>query len=199
MRTKKGEKERLRLVILDKAIAYFKRHGRVGSGTEYVMRAMGLTRGALYSHFKSKDDLFAHAICRDLENLESAIAQRLRERGAAALASLIAEHLSERSLHDVAGGCVFTSLGSDMQRSKASHRAMYEERIDRLYELFATALRVHFPDADDLDLKNKALNLYSSLVGTLAMARSVKDPTRAKEILDAGRSLLISSYTKGRM
>src|SRR6185295_9837667 len=119
MKTKKGEKEKLRGVILDKAIQYLKRHGRAGSGTDPLMSYAGLTRGALYSHFKSKDDLFAQAVSYDLARLEENLARRFEEEGsAAALRKMIEDHLSEESLTNVEASCAFTSLSSDMQRSK---------------------------------------------------------------------------------
>ena len=74
---------------------FLKRHGRVGSGTNQMMKYAGLTRGALYSHFKSKDDLFAQAICHDFSRLEESLARRFREHGKSALKQMIEDHLSE--------------------------------------------------------------------------------------------------------
>lgn len=196
MKTKKGEKEKLRGLILDKAIAYLKKHGHGGTGTDEIMKFMGLTRGALYSHFKSKDDLFANAVCQDLKKLEANLAQHFIADGPKALQKIIEAHLSEKSLTDVEGGCAFTSLSSDMQRSKATHRGMYEAYMNRIYALFAKALHAQFPKDSQEQSQHKALNLYSSLVGTLTMARTMKDKNKALEILKSGRELLISQYVK---
>ncbi len=196
MKTKKGEKEKLRGLILDKAIAYLKKHGRGGSGTEQIMRAMGLTRGALYSHFKSKDDLFTNAVCHDLKRLEESISHRLTHDGPMALERIIEDHLSVNSLTDVEGGCAFTSLSSDMQRSKAIHRGKYEAYMKRIYALFAQALSEQFPEDSHATSYHKALNLYSGLVGTLTMARTMKDPVKSKEILDAGKAFLKKNFTR---
>lgn len=195
MKTKKGEKEKLRGVILDKAIQYLKRNGRAGSGTDPMMSYAGLTRGALYSHFKSKDDLFAQAICYDLARLEETLARRFREDRASGLRKMIEDHLSEKSLTNVEESCAFTSLSSDMQRSKPAHRALYEEHMVRIYALFARALQEQFPGDTPDESHAKATNLYSGLVGTLTMARTMKDPKRAREILEAGRKFLIGSFT----
>src|SRR5579862_8217694 len=190
MKTKKGEKERLRTVILDKAVQFLKRHGRVGSGTNQMMKYAGLTRGALYSHFRSKDDLFAQAICHDLSRLEEILAQRFRDEGSAALTRMIEDHLSERSLTDVEESCAFTSLSSDMQRCRPAHRALYENYMVRIYALFANALKDQFPGDSPEENQAKATNLYSGLVGTLTMARTMKDLKRAREILESGKRFL---------
>lgn len=196
MKTKKGEKEKLRQIILDKAIAFFKKHGRGGSGTEQIMSYMNLTRGALYSHFKSKDDLFASAVAHDLKKLEESLNHRAKHDGPLALKKIIEDHLSEKNLTDVEGGCAFTSLSSDMQRCKASHRGMYEFSMNRIYELFAKML--HEQSTEDTAEQNyvKALNLYSALVGTLTMARTMKDPVKAREILKSGKEFLIEQFVR---
>src|SRR5437870_2258693 len=100
MRTKKGEKEKLRAVILDKAVSYFKKRGRGSASTDQIMKNAGLTKGALYSHFKSKEDLFAQAICRDLKHLEEVLQAIFREKEPLALRFVIETHLSEKSLVD---------------------------------------------------------------------------------------------------
>jgi TetR/AcrR family transcriptional repressor of nem operon len=195
MKTKKGEKEKLRARILDKAIQYLKRHGRAGSGTDPLMSYAGLTRGALYSHFKSKDDLFAQAVSYDLARLEENLARRFGEEGSsAALRKVIKDHLSEESLTNVEASCAFTSLSSDMQRSKPVHRALYEEYMVRIYAMFARALKEQFPNDSPEESLARATNLYSGLVGTLTMARTMKDPKRAREILESGKRFLIQTF-----
>lgn len=196
VKTKKGEKEKLRKVILEEAVAYLKQRGQGGTATDDLMTHMGLTRGALYSHFKSKDELFAFAVCRDLEKLEQSLKNQFDQFGPAALQKIIEAHLSEKSMSDVKGSCVFTSLSSDMVRSKAVYRSMYERQMNKIYDLFAEALHQKFP----LDAKEqsyvRAINLYSGLVGTLTMARTMKDAAKAKLILESGRKFLIENFAE---
>ena len=196
MKTKKGEKEKLRRVILENAISFFKRNGRSGSASEDLMKNMGLTRGALYSHFKSKDDLFAHAVSHDLARLEEITAFIIKRDGPLALRTMIEAHLSENSLTDIENSCAFTSLSSDMNRSKTAHRGIYEAHMDRIYALFAKALHEQFPQDTPEQSHAKALNLYSGLVGTLSMARTMKDRDKALQILASGREFLISQFTR---
>lgn len=196
MKTKKGEKEKLRRVILEKAISFFKRNGRSGSASEAIMKNMGLTRGALYSHFKSKDDLFAHAVSHDLDRLEEITEFIIKRDGPMALRTMIEAHLSENSLTDIENSCAFTSLSSDMNRSKAAHRGIFEAHMDRIYALFTKALHEQFPEDTIEQSHMKALNLYSGLVGTLSMARTMKDRDKALKILEAGRQFLMENFLR---
>ncbi len=196
MKTKKGEKEKLKLLILERATAYFKKQGRSGSASEHMMSEMKLTRGALYSHFKDKDDLFVQAVSHDLGVLEAVIADRLKTVSHGAIAGMIDDHLSEHSLQNVGNSCVFTSLSSDMNRCKASERKIFESHMIRLYELFEEGLARDFPKATKSELHAKAINLYSGLVGTLSMARTMKTSSLANEVLQNGRDFLRSQFTR---
>ena len=79
MRKTKEEAERTRQQILDAARRVFYAHGVGRSSLESVARAAGVTRGAVYWHFKDKADLFL-AMREDVFN-------PLRERTDALLAA----------------------------------------------------------------------------------------------------------------
>lgn len=64
----------------------------------------------------------------------------------------------------------------------------------RIFALFARALQDQFPQDSPEESLAKATNLYSCLVGTLTMARTMKDPKRAKEILESGKRFLIDTF-----
>jgi TetR/AcrR family transcriptional repressor of nem operon len=190
MKTKKGEKEKLRIVILEKVLAILKKHGRSGAGINKLMEQAGLTTGALYSHFKSKDEMFAQAVCHDLKKLEISLTNIFEEEGPNAFKVMIERHLSEENLLNVSNSCVFTSLSTDMQRSKASHRAAYELIMLRIYKLMAD----HFKSGSSSERMAKATNLYSSLIGTLGLARTMKSHDEALVILSSGRKFLIQTF-----
>lgn len=194
MKTKKGEKDRLRVEILDRAIAYFKEHGSGGSGIASIMEHVGLTTGALYSHFKSKDDLFGETICRELERLEFALYQIFKKEKKNALKVMIEMYFEEERLIEVGDGCVFTALGSDMHRSKSAHRQRYEESTEKVYQLFADSIQLQFPDESPEGCYEKAIVLYSGMVGSMTMARTVKNIKVAHKILAAEKKHLIQNF-----
>lgn len=66
VKSRKAEQfDATRRILLDTARALFAEHSFAGTGTEEVVRRAGVTRGALYYHFKDKRALFV-AVVNDL-------------------------------------------------------------------------------------------------------------------------------------
>jgi AcrR family transcriptional regulator len=80
-RTQAERSEATRAALLGAARRLFAAHGYAGTGREEIVRAAGVTRGALYHHYDGKEDLFRAVY----EELEHEIVARV---GAAAAASV---------------------------------------------------------------------------------------------------------------
>jgi AcrR family transcriptional regulator len=76
----RSEATRQRLVIAARGL--FAARGYAGVGTEEIVRAAGVTRGALYHQFRDKADLFAAVA----ETIEAEIAQQIAAGALAAAA-----------------------------------------------------------------------------------------------------------------
>src|SRR6187551_2532021 len=79
-RTQAERSESTRSTLIEAARALFAERGYADVGTEEIVRAAGLTRGALYHHFDGKRDLFEAVY----ERVEVELAERI---AAGALAS----------------------------------------------------------------------------------------------------------------
>ena len=73
MRYGKEHKQATRRRILETAGRRFKRDGIDGSGIATVMADAGLTNGAFYAHFASKQDLVATAVADQLRDQHASI------------------------------------------------------------------------------------------------------------------------------
>ena len=81
-----------------------------------------------------------------------------------------------------------------MQRAASEYRKRFEGYTVRIYELFSGAIHEQFPMLSKEECHEKALFLYSGLVGTMSMARTMKDVNLAYQVLASGRKALIESY-----
>jgi TetR/AcrR family transcriptional repressor of nem operon len=97
---------RTRAEILDHAGRLFRLRGYAGTSIDDVMLAAGLTRGAFYAHFTSKDDLFTEAVI-------AGTGLRARLRGAAP-AVVLKAYLDKAELVASAPTCVLAALPSDI-------------------------------------------------------------------------------------
>src|SRR5436853_3330270 len=68
MRVSRVQAEENRQTVIDVASRLFREHGFDGIGLKDLMEAAGLTQGAFYKQFASKDDLAAQASRRALES-----------------------------------------------------------------------------------------------------------------------------------
>lgn len=72
-RTQAERSEATREALVEAARALFAERGYAGIGTEEIVRAAGVTRGALYHHFDGKRDLFEAVYVR----IEAELAERI--------------------------------------------------------------------------------------------------------------------------
>jgi AcrR family transcriptional regulator len=70
---KAEQSEATRTALLEVALDLFSRRGYAGVPTEEIVRAAGVTRGALYHHFKDKRDLFEAVV----ERVEQQVMERV--------------------------------------------------------------------------------------------------------------------------
>src|SRR5919106_911893 len=108
---------RTRAEILEHAGRLFRLRGYAGTNIDDVMLAAGLTRGAFYAHFNSKDDLFTEAVI-------AGTGLRTRLRGAQPAAVLKA-YLDKAELVASAPTCVLAALSSDIARAPLPARLAY--------------------------------------------------------------------------
>jgi len=164
--------------ILEAAARLFREKGIDGVGLDAVMRAAGLTHGAFYSHFGSKDELVAEACTQALAGADAS--WRTAEAPAAALARA---YLTDTHCTNRAEGCAFAALGGDGARQGRAVRAALGRGLEERVAALASAL-----PGPPAAARRRALSTWAGLVGTLVLARAVSDPAFAREILRAGRA-----------
>ena len=108
---------RTRAEILDHAGRLFRLRGYAGTNIDDVMLAAGLTRGAFYAHFRSKDELFGEA-------LRAGTGLRNRLIGADPLA-VVKAYLDKAELVASAPTCNLAALPSDIARAGLPARLAY--------------------------------------------------------------------------
>lgn len=183
MRITKEEKEKLRERLLDDALPALRMWGTDGAPVDKIMKRVGLTSGALYSHFKSKEDFFTQVLARGLDGVVARARAKAAQYGPRMLSKFVDYYLNEAHIAGVEKGCTLAALGSEMHRYPTKARALFEARLSELFEIYAATI----PQGSHEERLATARFIFSSLVGAVTMARTMKDPKVAKEVLENSR------------
>ena len=177
-----------RAALVDTALRLLQERGFDGAGVVDISREAGLTQGALYGQFGSKDGLAAEAVRKAFADGAAAWRER-SENTPDPLAAYLDDYLSESHLMDVGSGCILAACLSEVRRQDPAIGAAFTEGFSALVELMQQAL----PSATDPDdARRRALAVLSGLVGSVALARAVAptDAALAREIIAAARDEL---------
>lgn len=166
--------------IVKEASARFRRDGIGATGLQPLMKALGLTHGGFYAHFKSKDELVETAL-RDASE-ESAARAREVFAQPDPLSAFIDRYLSQTHREHPDLGCPLPTMAAELGQ-RGSPSAIADDNVLRHLERLAGALEG--PDADE-----RSVMMLSSMVGALLLSRSVQDPQLSDRILDTVRETL---------
>jgi AcrR family transcriptional regulator len=178
MRYDKGHKDETRRHILDVASAQFRESGIAAVGLAGIMSEAGLTNGAFYSHFASKEDLVREVLTDALTRREERHKANL-ENGVA-LETTIRDYLSARHRDRAGTGCPTAALVAEIARHPKATRDAFTSKVADIVVLMAEQIR----QGSAKDRRRKAITIYSTMVGALQLARAVNDRQLSDEILE---------------
>ncbi|HWU22295.1 MAG TPA: TetR/AcrR family transcriptional regulator [Nocardioides sp.] len=166
--------------ILHSAGRRLKDEGVERAGIAAVMADAGLTHGAFYAHFTSKDDLVASVV-------EDQIAkQRARCEatilGAEGLAGYVREYLSPAHRDHPGDGCPSAALLEDVVRGPDSFKRAYTDGMVALVDEIAAVLDAEQPARARAD----AMSIFASMAGVLQVARALADRDLSDTVLARG-------------
>jgi AcrR family transcriptional regulator len=185
MRYAADQKEQTRARMVETAARVLRRDGIAAAGVATLMAEAGLTNGAFYAHFASKEALVAEAIVAALAESNARFVRAIDEAAPGReLDAVIALYLDQRHVDHPELGCAVAALGPELARRPAETRAAVDAAIGKLVTTIAGALPPGRPAAqrDRLDV---ARAVFASLAGTIQLARASR-PALVPRILRAG-------------
>lgn len=180
MRYSSDHKAQTHQRIIKEASVRFRRDGIGATGLQPLMKALNLTHGGFYAHFKSKDDLVEKALQAAAAELDAHCEMLFSQERP--LEAFIDSYLSEWHLTSPYQGCPLPTMSSELGL-RGQHSATTDAVLDARLKQIETALANGRGDA-------QSLVMMSTLVGALVLARSVADPALARTIMDVVRESL---------
>ncbi|PBC95033.1 TetR family transcriptional regulator [Streptomyces sp. Ag82_O1-15] len=181
MRYGKEHKQATRQRIIETAGRRFKKDGIDGSGISTLMADAGLTNGAFYTHFESKDDLVAAAVADQLRVQYANVIEQAAP-GIAGLEQIVRWYLSPQHRDSPDDGCPSAALLDEIGRCADETKQAYTDGVLAVIDGIAARLA----PADPRSVHKKILSVYAMMVGTLQLSRALADRRLSDELLEEG-------------
>ena len=187
-----NRKEKSRERILKSAIELFSRHGFEKVSLGQIMTLAKMTHGAFYAHFASKEALYRASVRKILDSSHAA---RL-VKGPLSVRHLTAQvancwNLQELERKHKPGpeSVLFNEVGNDNAEIRTLFEASYL-RTKKMLEtrLIALSRLKKLPFEADRDIiADKSRSILASLVGAVAIAKSLPGGHEGQQILNAAQ------------
>jgi AcrR family transcriptional regulator len=172
-RRKREKREDVKAKILESAYAVFSERGYEGASLERVAEAAGFSKGAVYSNFASKDELFFELVSaridERIEALRAVLAKRPGSKGLAAAARAAGRELGTLGESDPEWQKLFIEFWLRCARSEelrvrmAEKRRLMRARIAESFVAEAEASATKLRQAEAMDLATTVLALSNGL------------------------------------
>ena len=174
--------------IVSAAARAIRRSGYDGTGVADIMKEAGLTHGAFYAHFASREAMLAEAADRaGAESVAAAASAAANVPADKALAAMLRAYLSKEHVEHAELGCPVVALGSEMPRQAPEVRRAATRRIKEMIDLVARQA----PDWGQPGAHERALATVATMVGALLLARAVDEPALSDSLRKAALKHLI--------
>jgi TetR/AcrR family transcriptional regulator, transcriptional repressor for nem operon len=180
MRYGKDHKQATRQRIVEAAGRRFKQDGIDGAGVAALMSDAGLTNGAFYAHFTSKEDLVANVLADQLRAQRQSLDSQPSDR--AGLEAFVRSYLSPEHRDQCADGCPSAALLDEIARRPAATRQVFTDEL--MAEIDDIASRLDPTDVDAA--RTDALTVFGMMIGTLQLARALTDRDLSDQLLARG-------------
>jgi TetR/AcrR family transcriptional repressor of nem operon len=158
--------------VLSVSSRLFRERGFENVTVAEIMAAAGLTHGAFYSYFSSKDDLITQSCEYVLAGEDRA------ETHSETLHDFAKDYLSDSHREDRAGGCLYAALAAEAARSSDATRDIITGKLQEGIARFAESA----PGRTTRERRRAAIGSWAAMVGAVVLARAVNDDSLAKEI-----------------
>jgi len=176
MRYPPDQKPRARDALLRAGARLLKTSGFNGVGVDGLAAAAGVTSGAFYSNFPSKEAMLEAVIDAALgEPFLTDTDSTSRAGGRARLIGMLQDYISAGHSLDPAEGCVMPALSADVSRAHPHVKDAYQRKMTALVDRIAELL-----DGDEADRQRRAWSIVALMVGSILISRGIPEQSEAR-------------------
>ncbi|MFC5760020.1 TetR/AcrR family transcriptional regulator [Rhizobium sp. GCM10022189] len=192
MRVSKEKAAENRGALLQAASRLFRKRGIDGVGVADIAREAGLTHGALYAHFPSKDALAAEAFTYGFEGNMADTREWAGGRDPS-FQDYVEGLISPDMRDKVETGCPMTASASEVGRQGCAVSESFAKAFEDMTATLEGSLSDTVPAPERRRL---AIAAVVGQIGALAVSRAVikSDPSLADEVLQAVRETIGAAH-----
>ncbi len=174
--------------LLHAAGRLFRERGIDGVGVAEIGKEAGLTHGALYAHFPTKDALAAEAYRAGIEHSLSLMLESAGE-APPTLGGYLDFLLSPTVRDELMMGCPMTASASEIGRQSEAVSASFRDGVDRMIGVLEAAMNPAVPEDRRRGL---ALTTIAAQLGAIVISRAVTkaDAAFADDVLTSVKASL---------
>ncbi len=170
----KNTKER----ILEAAARGFRTKGYSGIGIDALAKEAGVTSGAFYGHFRSKEDAFLETVVTGLAEFRAGVGKYRSNNGDRWTTALIDYYFGRQHRENLTNGCALPIFSPEVIRAEGRVRFAYQTELLKLNEAIAAGLTI----GDEQENQNRAWVLMALMIGGVTLARAVRDESLSDQI-----------------
>lgn len=170
----KNTKER----ILEAAARGFRTKGYSGIGIDALAKEAGVTSGAFYGYFRSKEDAFLETVITGIAEFRAGIGKYRSNNGDRWTTALIDYYFGRPHRENLTKGCALPIFSPEVIRSEGRVRFAYQMELVKLNEAIAAGLTI----GDERENQNRAWVLMALMIGGVTLARAVRDESLSDRI-----------------
>lgn len=172
------QKTQTRQRILEAAGRGFRRNGFGGIGVDGLAKQAGMTSGAFYAHFPSKEVAFQESVVAGITELRQAIRSLQKRHGTRWIEAFVDFYLGDKRTCELGDSCVMQSLLPEVGRADPHVKAAIEPHMNAVAKTIADGL----PTSRQGSRMDRAWALMALLSGGVTLARAMDPPPASDAI-----------------
>ncbi|MBB5317589.1 TetR/AcrR family transcriptional regulator [Tunturibacter empetritectus] len=165
--------------------------GITGAAVSAVMRDAGLTHGGFYKHFGSKDELLMESVCEAFREMSDSLVEAgERSQPGTAWKAIVKAYLSVEHCDHAEDGYPLTALAPELARAD---KAMKAPMLGELVK-YKNRMLPFMPGRRTADKERAFFSIFSTMIGTVEIARMLPEPAMREKVLASAREFLLRSF-----
>jgi TetR/AcrR family transcriptional repressor of nem operon len=191
MRYPPDHKAEVHQKIVKDASRRIRTEGMTGAAVSSVMRDTGLTHGGFYKHFENKDELVLESLSEAFEEIIERLTRAAEgAQPETAWKAIVKTYLSPEHCEQVGRWCPLTALAPELTRTDGEMKGRIFQELRKYKDRMVPLM----PGRRTADKERAFFVIFSTMIGTIEIARLMPDPAVRDRVLAYARDFLLQSF-----